>query len=180
MNDLAPRRMAATTTPPTSLGKDLLLLLIKIVAIATALVLIFTLLFGIVRYQDPSMTPAVKDGDLVLYDRHARSGYQAQDAVVVEFEGVQQVRRVVAIAGDVVDIASGGLVVNGALQQEPQIHEPTGRYIGGVSFPLTVPPGHVFVLGDARATATDSRVYGCVKAEDTLGKVMLVIRRRGI
>jgi signal peptidase I len=87
---------------------------------------------------------------------------------------------VVATAGDVVDINEDGLVINGALQQEPRIHEATERYEEGVIFPLTVPEGHVFVLAASRTDATDSRIYGPVEIEDTLGKVMTVIRQRNI
>ena len=126
------------------------------------------------------MIPAVKDGDLVLYYRYTRSGYLPQDVIALEKDGQKQVRRVVATAGDTVDITEDGLVINGALQQESEIYQKTERYRDGVEFPLTVPEGQVFVLGDNREGATDSRVYGCVKIEDTLGKVMTVIRRRSI
>ena len=163
-----------------SVWKDLLFLLIKIAAIILAFVLLFTFLFGIIRYQDPSMDPSIKDGDLVIYYRYNKSGYLPQDAVALEVEGQEQVRRVIATAGDTVDITEDGLVINGALQQEPDIYEITERYAGGVSFPLTVPEGQVFVLGDGRVNATDSRIYGCVRIEDTKGKVMMIIRRRGI
>jgi len=100
--------------------------------------------------------------------------------VVVDYSGKTQARRVVATAGDTVDIAEGGLVVNSALQHEPGISQMTERYKDGVDFPLTVPEGHVFLLGDSRAGAADSRIYGCVSIEDTLGKVMAVVRRRDI
>jgi signal peptidase I len=161
--------------------KDLLFLLAKIGVIVLVFVLLFTFLFGITRYGEPSMSPAIKDGDLVIFYRYTESGYQAQDVTVLDFEGQRQARRVVAVAGDTVDItAEAGLVVNGAAQQEPEIYQDTERYADGVAFPLTVPEGEVFVLGDGREGATDSRIYGCVKIEDTLGKVMTVIRRRNI
>ena len=163
-----------------SVLKELLLLIAKIAAITLAFVLLFTFLFGIIRYQDPSMGPAIKDGDLVIYYRYNKSGYLPQDAVVLEYEGKKQVRRVIATAGDTVDITEDGLVINGALQQEPGIYETTERYAEGIRFPLTVPEGQIFVLGDGRTNATDSRIYGCVDIEDTFGKVMMVIRRRGI
>jgi len=163
-----------------SVLKELLFLLLKVTSIALAFVALFTFLFGIVRYQDPSMSPAIKDGDLVVYYRYNKSGYLPQDSLVLEFEGQKQVRRVVATSGDTVDITEDGLVINGALQQEPGIFEKTQRYADGLYFPLTVPEGQVFVLGDSRTNATDSRVYGCVDIEDTSGKVMMVIRRRGI
>jgi signal peptidase I len=160
--------------------KDLLFLFLKIACIALAFVLLFTFLFGLVRYQEPSMDPSIKDGDLVIFYRYTKSGYLPQDAVVLEYNGQKQVRRVVATAGDIVDITENGLVINGAHQQEPKIYQKTERYEDGVQCPLTVPEGEVFVLGDSRTGATDSRIYGCVKIEDTLGKVMTVLRRRNI
>ena len=170
--------------PPSAavslLGKDLLALFLKIISIVLVFVLLFTFLFGIVRYRDPSMAPAVKDGDLVIFHRYNSAGYRPQDAVVLRFNGQIQVRRVVAMAGDTVDITESGLVINGALQQELEIYQKTERYEAGVDFPLTVPEGQVFLLGDSRRDATDSRIYGCVNWKDTYGKVMAVIRRRSI
>ena len=164
-----------------SVWKDLLFLLVKIASIVLALLLLVTLVFGVIRYQEPSMAPAIKNGDLVIfYQFTGISGYLPQDVIVLNYNDQRHARRVVATAGDTVDITDAGLLVNGALQQEPEIFQKTERYQEGISFPLTVPEGQVFVLGDSRTGAADSRIYGCVKIEDTLGKVMTVIRRRGI
>jgi len=148
--------------------------------IALVFTLLFTFVFGVVRYEEPSMAPAVKGGDLVIFNRYVTGVYLPREAIVLEFDGVTQVRRVVATAGDEVDITEDGLLINGALQQEPEIYQKTERYEQGGEFPLIVPEGQVFVLGDSRAGATDSRIYGCVEIDKTLGKVMTVIRRRGI
>ena len=168
------------TTGGYSVWKDLLFLLVKIGAIILVFVLLFTFVFGIMRYDEPSMAPAIKDGDLVIFYRYTSSGYLPQDVVALSFDGRKQVKRVVATAGDTVDISDDGLLINGALQQESGIYEKTERYQDGVSFPLTVPEGQVFVLGDSRNGASDSRIYGAIKIDDTLGKVMTVVRRRGI
>ena len=160
--------------------KDLRFLFVKIAMIALVFTLLFTFVFGVVRYEEPSMAPAVKGGDLVIFNRYVTSVYLPREAIVLEFDGVTQVRRVVATAGDEVDITEDGLLINGALQQEPEIYQKTERYEQGGEFPLIVPEGQVFVLGDSRAGATDSRIYGCVEIDKTLGKVMTVIRRRGI
>ena len=120
----------------------------------------------------------MKDGDLVFYYRLEKE-YTASDLVVLRYQGHEQVRRVVATAGDVVDITEEGLMINGALQQEREIYEQTQRYDTGVEFPMELKEGQIFVLGDSRENASDSRVYGAVDVHDTLGKVMTIVRRRG-
>jgi signal peptidase I len=125
------------------------------------------------------MTPAVKDGDLVMFYRLDKE-YAAGDLTILSYQGEREVRRVVAIAGDTVDITKEGLLINGAIQQELNIYEETPRYAEGIDFPLTVGEGSVFVLGDSRENATDSRIYGAVRASDTEGTVVAIVRRRGL
>lgn len=163
----------------TSLSVDILCLLWKILLTAGIFCGMFAFVFGILRVNDRSMFPAVKDGDLVVYYRLDKK-YIAGDSVVTEYGGKKQVRRVVAIAGDTVDIDENGLIINGALQQENGIYENTQRYTQGVDFPLTLKKDEIFVLGDGRENSTDSRIYGAVKIQDTYGKVMTLIRHRGI
>jgi signal peptidase I len=170
---------AAVERVDPSLRSDLLALLLKIAAIAGVAALLLTFVYGLHRSTDPGMAPSVKDGDLVLIYRLDRD-YAAGDLLALDYRGGRQVRRVVAVAGDTVDITGEGLVVNGALQQEPGIYEPTQRYDTGVALPLTLAGGEVFVLGDSRENATDSRVYGPVNKEDTLGAVSAIIRRRNL
>ena len=174
--------MNDTTTiyKKTPLWKEILFLLIKVALIILCFVLLFTFIYGALRYPDQSMSPAVKDGDLVLFYRHSRNAYLPQDVIVLKADDRRQIRRVIALAGDLVDITPEGLMINGSLQQEPEIYRRTDRYMEGISFPLIVPDGHVFVLADNRVGTEDSRIYGCVSTKDTLGKVMTVIRRRGI
>ena len=162
-----------------ALSKDILHLLLKIAAIIAAFALAFTFLYGLHRNTDASMSPAVSDGDLVLFYRLDKT-YAPGDALLLEYRGQRQVRRVVATAGDTVDITGDGLMVNGALQQEPEIYQQTQRYADGPGFPLTVGEGQVFVLGDARENAADSRIYGAVETADTLGKVIAILRQRNI
>jgi len=145
--------------------------------ICIAFVLIFTFFYGFHRNADPGMAPMIQTGDLVLFYR-LNQDFAIGDLLLFNFQGERQVRRVVARAGDTVDFAEGYLIINGAAQQEPAIFQESWRYETGVSFPLTVGTGQVFVLGDAREGATDSRVYGPVNMEDTLGTVITVLRRR--
>jgi len=168
---------AAKHTKEPSLRREFGILLIKIAVVALAVVLLFTFVYGFHRNLEPGMNPAVRDGDLVMFYRLDKN-YAIDDLLLLEFKGEVQVRRVVARAGDVVNITESGLFVNGALQQEPDIYQRTQRYDKGISFPVTVGSGQVFVLGDARENATDSRVYGPVNTKDTQGTAISLIRRR--
>ena len=162
-----------------SLWKELGALAIKIASICVAFVLIFTFFYGFHRSTDPDMMPMIQSGDLVIFYRLGRD-YAIGDLLLLDFQGERQVRRVVARAGDTVDLREGELIVNGSMQQEPDIFEQTWSYEDGASFPLSVGEGQVFVLGDARENATDSRVYGPVNIKDTLGTVITVLRRRNM
>lgn len=171
---------ASKNNGKTSAAGDLLLLAFKVGLVAMFLIFMTTFFFGITQSRDTSMEPAVKEGDLVIYYRPDKS-YAVGDAIVVDYNGSLQVRRVVATDGDTVDIsADGGLIVNGSTQIEDDIYTTTYPYTDGITFPVTVGSGEVFVLGDNRTSAEDSRMYGTVRISATKGAVMTVIRRRGI
>lgn len=161
-----------------SLASDLIMLAAQIGAIALGVVVVFSFVFGIMRVTDPSMEPRFQDGDLVMFYRVDKR-YKARDVVVFERDGLLTSGRVVAQGGDKVNIDSQGLLVNGAYQQEQGITDETTQVADGVTFPLTVPEGAVFVLGDNRDEAVDSRIVGCVPVDQTLGKVIGLFRRRG-
>lgn len=163
----------------TTLSQDVKRLVIKIICVVVAGGLIFTFVFGVYRYADPGMKPAIRDGDLLVVYRVDKR-YSAMDVTLFEYQGRLLAGRVVAVAGDTVDIGPQGLMVNGAYQQEDSIYEETTQFTGGVTFPLTVGDGQIFVLGDNRTHATDSRIMGCINVADTKGKIIGLIRRRSV
>jgi len=152
---------------------------IKITIIVGIAALLFTFVFGLHYNVDSGMEPAIKDGDLVMYFRWDKN-YQAGDLLLLKYQDKTQVRRVIAIEDDTVDVTKEGLVINGALQQEGAIYSKTQRFVGGADFPITLGKGEVFVLGDAREAVTDSRIYGAVSKKDTSGTVISLLRRRGL
>lgn len=163
----------------TTLLGETMYLLRKVLVIAVLLVVCGTLVFGVARNTDLGMTPAVKSGDLVLYFRLDKQ-FAAADVAAVEIEGSFQIRRVVAVGGDTVNITEEGLQVNGSLQQEADVTGDTLAYTDGITFPIVLEGNQVFLLGDNRESASDSRLYGAVNVEDTLGKVVMILRRRDI
>ncbi|MBR3096046.1 MAG: signal peptidase I, partial [Clostridia bacterium] len=87
------------------------------------------------------------------------------------------VKRIIATENQTVDINfnKGEVYVDGVLLDEPYINNLTLNQEDGVTFPLTVPEGHVFVMGDNRQGSTDSRSekIGFINENYILGVVKL-------
>lgn len=161
-----------------SLIAELLLLLLKIGFVSAFAAMVLVFLFGIVQMPNESMDPAVREGDLVMYYRLQRD-YSANDLIVVNNGKGKEVRRVIAVAGDKVDFSEDGLMINGYRQAEDRIYTETLPFSEGITYPITLEKGQVFVMGDNRDQSADSRIYGPVDIETgTEGEVITVIRRR--
>jgi signal peptidase I len=155
------------------------MILWKLLAAGLILWVLFGVVYGVAQISGEAMYPRIRDGDLILYYRLEKSFSQG-DVVTFQIDGNRRTARVVAVGGDVVDISeSGQLLVNGNVQEE-EIFYPTEKLAAGISYPCTVEEGSYFVLCDFRTAATDSREYGTVSGKDISGKVITVLRRRGI
>ena len=107
---------------------------------------------------------------------------QPGDIVVLtkEFDAARGpiVKRIIAVEGQTVDIdfVSGAVYVDGELLEEDYINEPT--YVEeGTEFPLTVPEGSIFVMGDNRNHSSDSRSsdLGTVDTRYVIGKAVFLL-----
>ena len=153
-------------------------LLVRVLFLALAAYVLFSQVFLITQASGSGMFPSVKDGDLVIGFRLQRE-YVKNDVVVYTAGGKTHVGRVVARATDVVTLDdSGTLLVNGTAQSG-EIMYPTYAK-PGVAYPYRVPEGQVFILGDYRTQTEDSRDYGSVPLENVQGKVISILRRRGL
>jgi signal peptidase I len=105
-------------------------------------------------------------------------------------DGTRLIKRVVAIAGDVVTVAEGHVSINGrplASAANSAIEEFGGhaaqlelRFGGGPDVaPTRVPEGHVLALGDARGNSRDGRFFGFVREQDIYAKALGVYFRSG-
>lgn len=121
-----------------------------------------------------SMEPTVMRGSTVLLHPGTppNDGSLAGDMVV--FRSLDDdrltLKRVAAEAGQTLAIRDGVLYVDGTLVIEPYVDP---RRTDGTFYPLvTVPDGHLFLLGDNRASSIDSRDYGFVPIDDVAGTVL--------
>jgi signal peptidase I len=124
-----------------------------------------------VRVPSDSMAPTVAAGDHLLLDKRKR-GAEVGDVVVLQdpMGGGPIVKRVVAVGGDEIGFEDGILVRNGRPVAEPY----TEDFLDGVYHgPYVIPEGQLWVLGDNRFDAIDSRDFGPVDAAAVLGHVEL-------
>ena len=147
-----------------------------------AVVLVFTFAVRGFRVDGQSMRETLQDGDMLLIlNDHLCMGYQPGDIVVLRKasfrDGKPLVKRVIALAGQTVDIdfKTGSVYVDGALLKEDYINELT-FLDEGTEFPLTVPEDCVFVLGDNRNHSSDSRDFrlGTVDIRYVIGKAVFL------
>lgn len=158
--------------------EELLLLSRRVVILGLAGWLLFSQIFMLMKVQGIEMFPALKDGDLALVFR-LQEEYAADDVVVYEAEGNLRVGRIVACGNDVVTMdGSGTLLVNGTVKTGEIIYSTYARE--GKEGSERVPEGSIYVLGDYRSQSKDSRDFGAIPMKRVKGKVITILRRRGI
>ena len=142
------------------------------------IVLFFVFAVRIITVSGVSMQPTLYGGDRVAVQSMLYTP-QRGDVVVVDGYinyGDPLVKRIIALGGDTVDInfETGAVTLNGAVLEEPYISAPTTTGYD-VEFPVTVPEGCVFVMGDNRPRSLDGRSteVGFIDERDILGKVLL-------
>ena len=146
-----------------------------LITVAAIAVLVATLALPVLQIYGSSMTPSLSDGEIVVSVKTAE--FEKEDIVAFYYNNKILVKRVIARAGEWVEIDQDGLVyVNGELIEEPYITDPA---LGecDIQMPYQVPEGRIFVMGDHRAVSVDSRsqTVGCVAEEQVVGKLVFRI-----
>lgn len=167
----------------TAKGRDLYEWVQSLVGSVLVVVAIFTFVIRMMGVDGHSMLNTLQHGDrLLVVNSMLYHDYKYGDIVILRKNGVFDddpiVKRVIAVEGQTVDIdfAEGIVYVDGEALEEDYIRELTYT-AEGTEFPLTVPEGSIFVMGDNRNGSSDSRDYrlGTVDTRYVIGKAAFLI-----
>lgn len=160
-----------------------------LIEIAKATVIAVVLSIGINAYvlqvvdvRQSSMETTLEEGDRLVLSKvdYRFQGPQRGDIIVFRppppacpeeaASCVPFVKRVIAIAGDRIDLRDGKVYLNDVALNERYARSPTAPEGDSVRYPFVVPADAVFVLGDNRPVSGDSRSWGAVPRPNILGK----------
>lgn len=143
-----------------------------LVIVAAVTILCATLWMPFLQIYGTSMTPTFQNGNIVA---SIKSGhFEKGEIVAFYYNNKILVKRVIAVAGDWVNIdGDGNVYVNDVRLDEPYLTEKSGG-TSDITYPYQVPEDCGFVLGDHRQTSIDSRssMIGSVSVDQIVGKVV--------
>jgi len=127
------------------------------------------------RVQGTSMEPLLLDGERIVVNKFVYRFRPIERGDVVVFwypkePSVSFVKRVVGLPGDVIQIRSGELMVNGVLAKEEYL--PSNFRDNDDLPPTEVKKGFYFVLSDHRRSSNDSRAWGEVPEKYIYGRAV--------
>lgn len=151
-----------------------------LITVAAAAVLVATLLLPVLQITGTSMAPNLTEGDIVV--SMSGSSYKRGDIIAFYFDNKVLVKRVIATAGQWVDIdEEGNVFIDGEAIDEPYLTE---KSLGqcNIELPYQVPESQIFVMGDHRGVSLDSRntAVGCVSDEQIVGRLIFRVWPIGV
>lgn len=164
-----------------NLLRSILEWIIQLAIVIALSFLIQMFIISIANVNNISMEPTFQHGDRLLINKfiYRLTKPKSGDIIVFPYrEDPSQlfVKRIIGIPGDEIDLRDYQFTVNGVFLDD-DFSDELIYALGNISFPLTVPEGTYFVLGDNRNGSKDSRYYevGCIPANQMIGKVFMRI-----
>lgn len=165
-------------------------LLRSIISLVVMVVLIFGLSFLLREYviqgysiPSGSMETTIMTGDTVFSEQVSYYIRDIEPGDIVTFKdpeiaGRILIKRCIAVGGQSVDLRDGVVYIDGEALTEPYTHgkasDPLARTVVDITYPYTVPEGHIWVMGDNRTNSQDSRYFGAIPASDVYGRAFMV------
>ncbi|MBW7473208.1 signal peptidase I [Paenibacillus oenotherae] len=143
------------------------------VAVVAAL-LIQNYAFAQTEVRNVSMQGTLYEGQRLIEDKITYHFYSPERGEIVIINGPEAdkrlIKRVIGLAGDVLDLRDGKVYINDTLLEEPYVRGET--LPSSVAFPFTVPADSVFVMGDNRMRSEDSRTIGAIPLTSIEGRAI--------
>ena len=134
-------------------------------------VLINLFLAQATRVYGSSMEPNLHTDQRLVVEKvsYRLHGPRRGDVVVIRMpeRGPELlIKRIIGLEGETIEVSNGVVTIDGQpLKEEYLVRKTTGNY-----GPVTIPEGHVFVMGDNRGASNDSRIFGPVPLDRVVGR----------
>lgn len=131
------------------------------------------------QVRGSSMDTTFRNNEYILTNKLSyRFGVPERGDVVVfkspENKDIDFIKRIIGLPGDKIMVRDNQVYLNGSPLNESYVLGTTQVHEGGFlkdGQTVTVPMGHLFVMGDNRPRSSDSRTFGPVPQQDIIGKV---------
>jgi len=164
-------------------------ILLWILAVGGAVALAYFLVhFGLAKTTvDASMAPTLDDGDRILVDRVRYKIFKPKRNDVIVFcqdsdpdrkDAFYNVKRIVGLPGETVQIKNGGVFINGEEMTEA-VNVDRIMIAGLATYEVKLGDDEYFVLGDSRNSSEDSRYasIGNIKKSEIIGYAWIRLNR---
>ena len=132
-----------------------------------------------------SMEDTIMPGDMIFSEKISYYFREPEAGDIVTFDdpevaGRTLIKRIIATEGQTVDLIDGKVYVSGVPLDEPYTSGresyPLSRTApdADITYPYTVPEGHVWVMGDNRTASQDSRYFGAIPVSSISGRAAVV------
>ncbi|SCN25305.1 Signal peptidase I S [Clostridium sp. N3C] len=154
---------------------------ISIVICVVIALLLKTFVIARADVDGDSMYPTLHNNDVLFVNRLSKINKDYKRGDIIIFDSLDAkndiyIKRIIAVAGDEVEIKDDKVYLNGEELQENYLAEGTitepGIFMSDKE-KFTVPEGYIFVMGDNRENSKDSRTFGSVSLEQVEGKVFV-------
>lgn len=147
-----------------------------IIAVVLALS-IRALLVEVYVVKGESMEPTLHSYERVLVNKFVYRMRKPEPGEIIVLQDPRQpkqelIKRVIAVEGETVEVREGVVYVDGRPLREPYINPDYGFLRD--SDAVTVPPGHIYVMGDNRGASLDSRMLGPIDTTTVDGKAIFM------
>ena len=151
----------------------------KYIIVVIVVFLLFIFVVGLQQVVGPSMSPTLKEGNIIIVNKlvYRFKNIQRNDIVVLSQDEKYMIKRVIGLPGDNIEYKDSYLYVNGIKYKEKFL----SNDVVTKDFSLKdlgydkIPDNMYLVLGDNRENSLDSRSYGLVSKKNIIGKTFIRI-----